>query len=73
MFSSLPGGVSTRGRPRSKWWSVFGYVLRREDLRIKEKFVGIRKNGRRPSSRRTFTWDFRSTKKKKKYENMVNM
>ena len=27
MFSSLPGGVSRRERPRSRWWSVFGHIL----------------------------------------------
>jgi len=26
MFSSLPGGVRRRGRPRSRWRSVFGHV-----------------------------------------------
>jgi len=73
MFSKQPEGVRRRGRQSSKWWSVFGQILRREELRIGEKYVGIGKNGRRPSKRRRSTWDFRSTKNNKQYGSIVNM
>jgi len=60
MFSNQPESVRRTGRQSSRWWSVFGQILRRGELRIGEKYVGIGKNGRRPSKRRRFTWDFRS-------------
>jgi hypothetical protein len=65
MCCSQPEGVRRTGRPRSRWWNVFGQIWRQEELRIGDKYVGIAKNGRRPSRRRRSTWDFRSTKKKK--------
>jgi len=71
MSSKQPEGVRLRGRQRSRWWIVFGHILRREELRIGEKYVEIGKNGRRPSKRRRFTWAL--TKNNKKYGNTVNM
>jgi hypothetical protein len=45
MFSCQPKGVRRRERSRSRWWNVFGQILRREELRIGEKYLGIVKNG----------------------------
>jgi hypothetical protein len=73
MFSHQPEGFRRRGRQSSRWWSVFGQILRREELRIGEKYVGIGKNGRRASKRRRSTWDFRSTKNNNQCGSMVNM
>jgi hypothetical protein len=59
MCCSQPEGVRRTGRPRSRWWSGFGQILRQEELGFGEKFVGIAKNGRRLSRRRRSTWDSR--------------
>jgi hypothetical protein len=40
--------------------SLFGQILRREELRVGEKYVGIGKNGRRPLRRRRSTWNCRA-------------
>jgi len=44
--------------------SLFGQILRREEVRIGEKYVGIAKNGRMLLRMRRSTWDLRLTKTK---------
>ena len=47
---------------------MFGQILRREELQIGGKHVGIGMNGRRSLRRQRSTWHCRPTKKKKKQE-----
>lgn len=60
VFGSQPKGVRKRGNQDLDGGCVFGQILRREEIRIGGRHVGIGMNGRRSLRKHRSTWHCRA-------------